>query len=146
MTPNHAVYVTAVASEWSAVGTVVTALIAAYAATTWRSGLKWQREDECISALHEWSGATHRVISRAENGHEFWTSFDLAWLSWREFRKTYAVVCRYRRAPAEVIDKSLEVLNALGQICKNGQFDRGFADQLRADIQSLVKKVEEILE
>jgi hypothetical protein len=145
MTPNHAAYVTAVASEFSAVGTIVTAIIAAYAARAWRSGLKRQREDECISAVHDWSGATGRAISEWENGQQFWMSFDLAWLSRRECCKTYAVVRRYRAAAPELTEESSKILNSLGRMYKTEKFDLTAALQLRAEIAVLVGKIEDAI-
>ena len=121
MTPESVGIASAIAAGIAAIAAVATAIIAAYASRSWRLGLQWQREDECISALYSCSAAIGRAVSlKSQRKEILWSSYRDAWDRWTEFRRAYAVVSRYRTTlSSNMLEPGINVLHALGDYCRS---------------------------
>jgi hypothetical protein len=95
---------TETATAWATIvaagGTCATALIALYAALTWKYTLKNQRADECVSAARGVVGAVGRCLrtktkENLTNMAPVWHAYDEVWESWRRFDQAYSAARRY---------------------------------------------------
>jgi hypothetical protein len=140
--------VTAYSGIASAFFTAIAAGAAVYAATTWLKGLKNERIDNALSAVHDLDARIDRVVAirRANNHPEqlklLWKSYNEAWDSRSRFNQAYVVAQRYHdglrqfNAPNEFT----ELLNELRTIAERGnQVSDKDADEFKGRVDATVR-------
>lgn len=149
MTPEEATSIATMIGSGAAVvaalATVATAIIAGFAASTWRSGLQRTREDECVSAVHNCAALVGRVISlKARKDEQVWPALNEAWRGWSVFRTSYHVVRRYRTdLKKDVVDDGIAILKRLEDYCHQPDFAVGTdGAKINSDFGKLTGKVE----
>ena len=125
------------ATDWmTAIGTVVAAasafiaaVISAYAVATWRNGLKQQRADDLVAAVHDCAASIGRTVSRKrnkQNPSNDGLGLDRAWSSWARVRTALEVARRYfPRLEGDFAGRGEAILERLSSYCVTGTGSEG---------------------
>jgi hypothetical protein len=144
--------VTAISGIASALFTAVAGGAAVYAATTWLKGLKNERIDNALSAVHDLDRIDRVVAIRGGESPEqrklLWKSYNEAWDSRSRFNQAYVVAQRYDEglqqfnAPNEATErmKELQIIAERGN-----QYSKEDADKFQGEVDDLVRRTADAL-
>jgi len=138
--------IAAAAESASAVFTLLTAMIAFYAARSWRQTLKNDRIDEGISAARDLRGAVNRCRSliTVHVRDQIWPAYRQTWESWRRLDKALAVLRRYdTKLDVHMSDKISQVLFRLEQMCREAVTEE--LEAIGSDISFMTNEIENTL-
>lgn len=153
--PSWTDMTTAIGTGVIAFGTVALAVAAFAALTGWKSALKSQRADECVSAARELVGSLNsclRIKTEANLTHmdRILAAYERLWGSWRRFDQAYSPARRYHpHLPKNIPADAARQLNNLRDLL---HANWGSADsvgseggeQVRKQIEELLKPVDSL--
>jgi hypothetical protein len=147
--PSWTDITTAVGTGVIALGTIALAGAAIAALTGWKSALKSQRADECVSAARDLIGSLNSCLRiKAEENlthmDRVWGAYDRLWVSWRRFDQAFSPARRYHPTLATSIPR--DIAHQLNNLRDLLPANWGSTDSVAAEGGKLIRqKVEEFL-